>query len=134
MRKKVFGVLVFVLLAALVSFGQEPEAIEKSAFHFGAGAEFIGSVPFFLLGATYQNFGADLGVGMATEAGISIVWYFASGKYYTPLPVLNNVVRPYLGGGVIGLRLSTSIEGIDITASVTGVNIMGGIEFSFAPL
>jgi hypothetical protein len=148
MRKQVFGVLVFVLLAALVSFGQEPvvaepetipEGVEESAFHFGLGLEALGIIPFVSASARWQSIGADLAVGLDSDEvdveGLSVtvsqLWYRANGKYYPPFSLFDGVLQSYLGAGVIGLYVNASAGGVSVTVSVTGFTAMVGAELSF---
>jgi len=130
------AVLVLVLGASALAHdnNKQPTSAKetKRSLHMGIGAKYLSGVPFLILNGAWGNFGAELGAGLAAQGGISLLWYSANGKYYILLPVLDGALRPYLGGGLIGLTATASTGGVSASISATGGNAFGGLEFSFA--
>lgn len=113
---RVLTSIVLLVLIALAGNAQSVAARTK----IGVGGELIGRVPLLIGTTRISNFGGMLGIGVSGSASILT----ADGRFYLSLG--NFPLDPYLGGGV------AIITGGLI--SLTGFNVIGGIEFSFSQL
>ena len=106
----------------------------------GIGAKFLGEVPFVIANARLGNLGGELGAGLnmygGLGAGVSMLWYCANGKHYVPLRMFGSSLSPYLGGGIVGIYVSSTISYMGYEANISGSAIgfegLGGIEYSLA--
>ena len=121
----VTGVLVYA--AEGTSSNQQKPATVALA----AGVEYFGSAPFLTLTAEWGGFAGDLGLGYGSSEGASLLWYMANVRYI-PISFLNDSTKIYVGGGIIGAHASASAGGISVGISATGLNIVGGVEFSLS--
>ena len=106
----------------------------------GIGAKFLGKVPFVIANAKFGSIGGEIGAGLNTYGalgvGVTMVWYCANGKYYVPLSLFGSSLSPYVGGGIVGIYVNSTISIMDYEASISGSAIgfegLGGIEYSLA--
>jgi hypothetical protein len=106
----------------------------------GIGAKFLGQVPFVVGNTRLGNIGGEIGAGFKTYGpfgiGINMLWYTVNGKYYLPFGMFGSTLSPYLGGGIVGIYVNSTISIMDYEASISGSAIgfegLGGIEYSLA--
>lgn len=135
MKRLVAGCLIGLLLVAgtlvyadaVSPFNQQ----QPATLAWAAGIGYFGSDPFLILTAEWDDFAGDLGLGYGSSEGVSLFWYVADGRYI-PISFLNNSAKIYVGGGIIGAQASASIWGVSMGVSATGLNIVGGAEFSLS--
>jgi len=111
--------------------GSPSDQQDLTALTFAAGIEWLGSAPFLTLTAEWGSFAGDLGLGYSSSEGASLLWYMANGRYL-PISFLKDSAKLYVGAGIIGMHASASAGGVSVGISATGLNIVGGIEFSLS--
>lgn len=126
--------VVLALLLTLFSFSSKAEQ------RFGIGGKLVGEVPAAIGSLTFDQFGIEVGGGMRSinssysdyygeyTYDLSLTYYLANGRYLFPM----NQVRPYVGGGMVGLTATATVDydGTEETLSggTNGFDVFVGLE------
>lgn len=114
-----------------------PSPLSNSA---GVGLKVWGGFPAVLGNVTLGSLAMELGVGYRSAPllygliDVSMLFYFANARYLISLPYIGGVLRPYFGGGIVGVTAIASAGGLSGSASVLAVDAFVGIELSLAAL
>ena len=133
-RLMVGGLIGLLLVTGTLVYADEvsPSDQQGSAtLAWAAGVEYFGSAPFLTLTAEWGGLAGDLGLGYSSIEGASVLWYMANGRY-VPISFLADSTKIYVGGGIIGMHASASSGGVSVGISATGLDVVGGIEFSLS--
>ncbi len=134
----VLGLLVF--LTGLAQPVAPPAQAEGPSFRLGLGAKLVSGIPFAVGAVQYGALGADVGAGIGSQdvrgTNVTLFWYDVLAKYLFTLPW--DFLKPYIGGGAIGLGASApvQIEGMPVTVTISalGGHLTSGVELRFGNL
>jgi hypothetical protein len=106
----------------------------------GIGFKIWQGLPFVLGNLSWNHLGLELGLGFGSYAGsgaipdVTSIWYSGSARYLVLIPQVQRMVRPYVGGGVIGLTITGSVGSGTSSVNVFGFDAVVGMELLLAPL
>lgn len=126
-----WGVLAFGMV--MVSASCVSQTLLR-AVELGFGGKLCGGVPFLIGNVRYELVGAEVGLGArffpidAQDA--LLLWYNVLGKFY--LFLSPDFIRPYFGGGVLGVTAQTTYvyqgQPLLVSVSALGFHGLGGLE------
>lgn len=106
----------------------------------GIGFKVWQGLPFIIGNLSWNHLGLELGVGFGAYSGsgsvpdVTSLWYSGSARYLVLIPGVEQVVRPYVGCGVIGLTITSSSALGGGSVNVIGFDAAVGVDVLLAQL
>jgi hypothetical protein len=119
---------------------QDSFAAESGTTTAGIGFKVWQGLPFVVGNLSWNHLGLELGLGFGGYTGsgaipdVTSIWYSGSARYLVLIPQVQRMIRPYVGGGVIGLTITGSAGSGTSSVNIFGFDAVVGMELLFAPL
>jgi hypothetical protein len=130
-------------LIARMDFSRTSTALPAMGDHglaLGVGVELLNDIPFLLADLSVGSLGFSVGVGFGSfflssiPAEVNALWFTGGIRYLVGIPFLESFLRPFFGGGFMGVVVSASAGGETASATFLGTDVTAGLELSLRDL